>query len=318
MAGLLSIGECMIEFAPIGTDGQFRQGFAGDTYNTAVYLARLQDRPVSYMTALGTDAMSDRMVARFREEGLGTEHVRRLPNRTPGLYIIETDGDGERRFQYWRNHSAARAMLGGHNANTLASVLSPFAAIYFSGITLAILDAHDRGVLLDALSLLRGDGDARTIAFDPNFRPILWDDPEDARIAVRRAAGLSDIALSTVDDNTALFGVHDAEQAARQWLGWGAGTAVIRDDAASSVIAVPGVETLRVSSHTITRPVDTTGGGDSYNAAYLSAALDRAIPQDAAGFGHMIAGEVVNGPGAIMDRERWNAMFPPPVMAGRL
>ena len=37
---VLAIGECMAELAPSDTDGDFRLGFAGDTFNTAWYLAR--------------------------------------------------------------------------------------------------------------------------------------------------------------------------------------------------------------------------------------------------------------------------------------
>jgi hypothetical protein len=35
--------------------------------------------------------------------------VRRLPGRLPGLYLIEVDERGERRFSYWRDQAAARA-----------------------------------------------------------------------------------------------------------------------------------------------------------------------------------------------------------------
>ena len=35
-------------------------------------------------------------------EGIKTELMLRVPGRLPGLYLIETDTKGERRFTYWR------------------------------------------------------------------------------------------------------------------------------------------------------------------------------------------------------------------------
>ncbi|MCI5041860.1 MAG: PfkB family carbohydrate kinase, partial [Donghicola eburneus] len=58
----LAIGECMAEMSSSNKEGDFRLGFAGDTYNTAWYLARLRpDFEVSYFTAVGDDDISYRM-----------------------------------------------------------------------------------------------------------------------------------------------------------------------------------------------------------------------------------------------------------------
>ncbi len=96
------LGECMVELAPEPDGaGLFRLGVGGDSFNTAAYLARLAaDGParVSYVTALGQDTQSDRMIAAFREQGLDTDLVFRIADAAPGLYLIETDSEGERRF----------------------------------------------------------------------------------------------------------------------------------------------------------------------------------------------------------------------------
>src|SRR3954447_7034899 len=91
----------MIELREMA-DGRFSRGYGGDTLNTAVYLARL-GVAVDYVTALGDDLWSDEMLAGWAAEGVGTGQVARLPGRVPGLYIIQTDAHGERRFSYWRD-----------------------------------------------------------------------------------------------------------------------------------------------------------------------------------------------------------------------
>ena len=98
-------------------DGRLSRGYGGDTLNTAVYLSRL-GTPVDYVTALGDDSWSDELIAAWDAEGVGTGRVLRLPGRLPGLYIIQTDAKGERRFSYWRDTAAARLLFQAPEART--------------------------------------------------------------------------------------------------------------------------------------------------------------------------------------------------------
>ena len=145
----VSIGECMVEMASLG-DGTYAMGFAGDTLNTAWYLRRRLpgDWAVDYVTAVGTDAVSDRMVEFFEGAGLGTEHVARIPDRTVGLYMIQLDR-GERSFAYWRSVAAAKLLAS--DAGRLARALAGAKVAYVSGITLGILSKEDRATLLAEL-----------------------------------------------------------------------------------------------------------------------------------------------------------------------
>ena len=113
---------------------------AGDTYNTAVYLAHLlkSRAEVHYVTVLGQDAFSDRILAHMQTHKITQDCVARHPIKTPGLYAIETDDQGERRFSYWRSDSAARTLFGPECTIDL-HILSQFELVYVSGISLAIL-----------------------------------------------------------------------------------------------------------------------------------------------------------------------------------
>ena len=90
------IGECMVELTLPDADGSgSRVGFAGDTFNAAVYLKRsAPELAVAYVTALGTDPLSERMLAAFAAEGLETGLVERRADRVPGLYAISLDARG--------------------------------------------------------------------------------------------------------------------------------------------------------------------------------------------------------------------------------
>ena len=119
--------------------GNLRQTFGGDTLNTAVYLARCGGAGlrVHYATALGDDSLSTGLLERWAAEGVQTGLVQRLPGRLPGLYLIELDAGGERRFHYWRGQAAARSYFDTattaleEQADALAEDLLIVMRVYF-------------------------------------------------------------------------------------------------------------------------------------------------------------------------------------------
>src|SRR5258708_21697261 len=85
MAGVISLGECMVELSLTGP-GAAQVGYAGDTFNTAVYLRRL-GLPTAYGTGLGAgDPFSRAILERMAEEGLSRELVVEAEGRLPRLY----------------------------------------------------------------------------------------------------------------------------------------------------------------------------------------------------------------------------------------
>ena len=136
MIRVACIGECMIELREL-PNGHLSRSYGGDTLNTAVYLARL-GVPVDYVTALGQDPWSDEMIEGWQSEGIGTRLVARLPNRLPGLYVIQTDSTGERRFSYWRDSAAARSLFDMPATPQFCEALAGYEVLYLSGITLSL------------------------------------------------------------------------------------------------------------------------------------------------------------------------------------
>ena len=149
MSKVACIGECMIELKQ-ADGGLFSRGYGGDTLNTAVYLARL-GVGVDYITALGDDALSDEMIAGWAAEGVGTERVARLPGKLPGLYMIQTDDKGERRFFHWRDSAAARSLMDLPQTPEILNSLAGYDMIYLSAITLSLYGGEGRARLFAAL-----------------------------------------------------------------------------------------------------------------------------------------------------------------------
>jgi 2-dehydro-3-deoxygluconokinase len=175
-------------------DGRLSRGCGGDTFNTAAYLARLGTQ-TDYITALGDDSWSDELIAAWNAEGVGTQRVLRLPGRLPGLYIIQTDPKGERRFSYWRETAAARLLFQAPEGRDIIEAIGTYDLVYLSGISLSLYGESGRERLFDVLGDARSKG--RRVAFDTNFRPRGWPDLDIARAAFRQAFECADIILPT-------------------------------------------------------------------------------------------------------------------------
>ncbi|WP_017578272.1 sugar kinase [Nocardiopsis kunsanensis] len=298
MTRFLSIGECMIELTH-KSDHELRLGFGGDTYNTALYLARStapDQVGVDYLTLAGDDHYSDLMAAGMRQEGIGTGLVGRVAGAHPGLYLVRTDEEGERSFAYYRSQSPARRLFDDEYTPT--GDLSGHDVLYLSGVTLQLLTARARQHLWTLLEEARGTG--TQIAFDSNYRPVGWPGPEEARAAVSAVYELSTTALSTFEDEQALFGDASPEETVRRLRGEGVEEVVIKDGSRGCVVGVDG-EPVHVPAGSVEKVVDSTAAGDSFNAGYLAGRFGGASVVEAARNGHALAAKVIAHPGAVIE-----------------
>lgn len=297
MGRIVSIGECMGELSETGMPGALSMGFAGDTLNTAFYLRQSlgPEWQVDYVTAIGNDGLSDRMLDFLTAEGIGTAHIRRLADKTIGLYYI-TLKEGERSFTYWRNDSAARRLASDPAA--IVRALENADVAYWSGITLAILPNQDRLALIEALGQFAGRGG--TVVFDPNLRPRLWDNPETMRGWIHRAAAISDLCLPSFDDESTWFGDSDPVETAKRYHAEGARRVIVKNGGGAVTFLEAADKTGVQSIPSVEHVVDTTAAGDSFNAGFLAAELSGKSMEDAIAAAARLAAKVIGARGALV------------------
>jgi 2-dehydro-3-deoxygluconokinase len=298
MANVVLFGECMAELRPLG-QGRWQQGFAGDTYNTAVYLRRLdrdQRHDIQYACGIGDDPFARDMVNAWRAEGVGDAFVHHVPGRSTGLYAIAVDATGERHFAYWRDTSAARAYFDGAET-PLEHSAGEIDWLYLSGISLAILPASGLERLARVCDAVRAQGGK--VVFDNNYRPRLWPSREHAERTMCSFIERSDIALVTLDDQALLMGKAPDQALVDECLDFLAEEVVVKRGRESTLVRLRG-DPVHGVAVTPVQAVDTTAAGDSFAAGYLSARMRGASVERAALVGNALASRVIQYPGALM------------------
>jgi len=300
---IVLMGECLVEFWQV-EGNNYQLNFAGDVFNTAVYLTRTCEVPlnVQFFTAVGTDRISDKLLTAAEQEKIDTTLMLRSKTACPGLYMINSDAVGERSFVYWRDNSAAKQVMQRYTAQRNYDALKGCDMFYFTGITLAMLSDADRTTLFTLLEQLKQDGSQ--IVFDPNYRPTLWPNANIAKAALVRAYRLADIALPGLADHKVLFDAERTDQVVEQLTELGVAEIIVKDGK-NGINGRVEQQCFSVMAHPVKKVVDTTAAGDAFNGGYLAARLGGIAPQQAVKFAARLAGFVVGHAGAIVGEEQF-------------
>ena len=275
------------------------QSFAGDVYNSAIYLKRaFAQTDTAFVSVVGNDKLSQNLLSICHSEDLNTNFVFKHPSRTLGVYLIETDNSGERSFSYWREHSAAKVMFD-FLQEAEKSHFNAGDTLMFSGISLAILEPQQVDKFWTFLEQLKAKG--VTIIFDPNYRACLWQDESTARLQFDRALSYADIALPGVEDFEVLYGLHCAEEILDYCSAKACAEIVVKNGPHSVI-----TKTLDTQQHRITpvqTVVDTTSAGDAFNGVYIGARVNGQSIEQAVQFAAKAAGVVIQHSGAVIPKD---------------
>ncbi|QBE66795.1 sugar kinase [Pseudoduganella lutea] len=283
---LVGLGECMVEFnatEPLSRAQRFGKAYGGDVLNALVAASR-QGARTAFASRVGDDPFGAGLRAAWEDEGIDVSHAPLVPGEN-GVYFISLDAHGERSFTYRRAGSAASQLSA---ADIDVAFIASARCILLSGITQAISPGA-RAATLAAARIARERG--VLVAYDPNYRPRLWNDEDAARAACAELLPYVDILLPSLPADAAILPgapqalvahavVKHGEEGCEVWLH-------------GERTAVPAVAA---------NVVDTTGAGDAWNGAYLAAVLRGETPAEAAGLANRVAAAKLAHRGAIPPR----------------
>lgn len=306
MKNIFLFGECMIELMTASQEpssNTLKQSFAGDVFNTAVYLKRtFSDVKVHLVTAIGKDNFSQDMLQYFKNEHIGTDFVFESNTKIPGLYAIQLDEHGERSFTYWRSDSAARQVMQ-HIDETAINALSQGDMFFFSGISLAVIEPSARDDFWAMVEKMKAAG--VKIVFDPNYRARMWDNPAQAKVQFEKAFSLANIALPGVDDFQQLYDLSSSEAVYDFCKPYQFEELIIKNGEAG-IFCYTQDDNFKFDITPVKNVVDTTSAGDSFNGVYLGARTQSLPIKKAIELASKAAGFVIQHKGAIVESKAYS------------
>ncbi|MBI3975891.1 MAG: sugar kinase [Armatimonadetes bacterium] len=295
MADLIALGEPMVEFAAtergrLSQVATFHRGWGGDTSNLAVAAARL-GASVGYITRLGGDEFGRSFLTLWAQEGVDASRVLVDPAAFTGVYFIALAEDGSHDFTYYRAGSAASRL---RPEDIDAAYLAAARVFHTSGITQATSDSAQAAVDR-AIEVARAHG--VTVSYDLNIRPRLRPLAELGAV-VEATLRRADIIFLSLEDAAHLYGDLPAEAVVERMLAPGPRLAVLKLGAQGCLIASAEGIRIRLPAWPV-EPVDATGAGDAFDAAFLVEWLRGQPLEEAGRFANAVGALTARGLGAV-------------------
>ncbi len=291
---ILGIGECMVQLdaeAPLASAQTYTRQCGGDVFNTLAAASRLGSR-TSFLSRVAGDGWGEYLLAQFNVLQVGFEYGEIDPQGGNGLYITAINPDGSHTFTYYRKDSAASRlnpeMITPERINSTQMV-------YASGVTQGISPTA-RQAVFKAFQLGKAAG--KTVAFDLNYRPALWDDPEEAIAALEEILPCIHLFFPSAEDIQRLFGWEDPFQLFQDArfsripiiaLKQGAEGVLIRNKI--GIHAVPPYPAPSI--------VDAIGAGDAFNGGFLHGWLQTQNAIQSAQLGAYVAAQSLSARGPL-------------------
>ena len=269
-----ALGELLIDFTQNGLSEQgnplFEANPGGAPCNVLAMLRKLGKR-CAFIGKVGQDGFGRQLAAVAADAGIDLRGLRYDPDVHTTLAIVQTLPGGDRDFSFYRKPGADANLT----AADLDRELLQNCRIFHFG-TLSLTGEPCRSATREAAALARKAG--ALISFDPNLRPPLWDNLEEARAQI--GWGLAQCDVLKIADNELLFmtGQSDFEKGAailqKQYpnirlLNVTAGAAGSHAYYSGQHVFAPGC--------TLGGVIETTGAGDTFCACVLNFVLEHGL-----------------------------------------
>lgn len=266
---VVALGELLIDMTDNGVSPQgntlFEANPGGAPCNVLAMLAKLGNK-TGFIGKVGEDLFGRKLRAALIELGIDASNLCMDPEHRTTLAFVETKGDGDRDFSFYRNPGADMCL----NKSDVQKALLERTKIFHFG-TLSMTHEGVREATRYAAEYAKAQG--ALISFDPNIREPLWDSMEIAREQVEY--GLSVCDILKISDNEIMWLTGEKD--------FSAGVKKIKEKHPIPLILVSmGKEGSRayyqdimVEKEAFLQPgtIETTGAGDTFMGCALHGVL---------------------------------------------
>lgn len=272
---VVALGELLIDFTENGLSDQgnpiLEANPGGAPCNVLSMLQNL-GKKTAFIGKVGDDAFGKMLIQVVKEQGINTDNL--IVDKEAGttLAFVHTAKDGDRNFSFYRN-PGADMMLRWNEVEQ--SKLSDTEIFHFG--TLSMTDEYIADVTMKAVKKAKESG--AVISFDPNLRPPLWKNMEDARQRMWYGISQCDILKISDDEIAFLSGTEDID----------CGIECIMQKSQPKLICATmgknGSKAYYNGESVFSQPflrndtIETTGAGDTFMACVLNAVLENGLEQ---------------------------------------
>ena len=196
---VVALGELLIDFTENGVSNQGNGLFEacpGGAPCNVLAMLRKTGKSCAFVGKVGDDMFGKLLRDTIEEAGINADNLIMDAYIPTTLAFVKTFANGDRDFSFYRKPGADMMLT----AEELPPEIIENAKIFHFG-TLSMTHPGIRAATVKAIELAK-QGSA-LISFDPNLRPPLWDDLEEARKQI--AWGLGKCDILKIADNELLF-----------------------------------------------------------------------------------------------------------------
>ena len=271
---VVALGELLIDFTENGISDQgnplLEANPGGAPCNVLAMLQKL-GKKTAFVGKVGRDMFGRQLRQAAESAGICMDYLLEDDNVHTTLAFVKTFPNGDRDFSFYRN-PGADMMLCAEELPT--DIIRPAKIFHFG--TLSMTHWEVRFATRKAVTVAK-DGGA-IISFDPNLRPPLWSDLEEAREQI--TWGLSRCDILKIADNELEFmtGEKDFSKGAAKLQQKFPNIRLLNVTAgAAGSYSYYGNRSVFVPAFRLGRTIETTGAGDTFCACVLNYVLEHDI-----------------------------------------
>lgn len=262
---VVALGELLIDLTQNGISQQgnpiLEANPGGAPCNVLAQLSRL-GHSTAFIGKVGKDGFGNQLEEALKETGISTDGLLRDERVHTTLAVVHTLADGDRDFSFYRNPGADMQL----RTEEINWELIHGAKIFHFG-TLSMTDEPVRSATYAAIAAAEQHGILRS--FDPNLRPPLWRNLEEAKEQV--LYGLAHCDILKISDNEIqwLTGLEDFDHGV-SWIQerFPAIRLILLSMGKDGSRAYAGGTSAEVKGFHVDT-IETTGAGDTFFGAVL-------------------------------------------------
>ena len=272
---VVALGELLIDFTENGLSDQgnpILEANPGGAPCNVLSMLQNFGKKTAFIGKVGDDAFGKKLIQVVKEQGINTDNL--IVDKEVGttLAFVHTAKDGDRSFSFYRN-PGADMMLRWNEVEQ--SKLSDTEIFNFG--TLSMTDEYIADVTMNAVKKAKESG--AVISFDPNLRPPLWKDMEDARQRMWYGISQCDILKISDDEIAFLSGTEDIDSGIECIMQKSQPKLICATMGKNGSKAYYNGESVFSQPFLRNDTIETTGAGDTFMACVLNAVLENGLEQ---------------------------------------